>query len=52
VNPPEYILPPSDFGDPVGCGFLLPFERGALADIISNECGAIVQSVETADLPQ
>jgi ribosomal protein S27E len=50
VNPPEYILPHSDFGDPECCGLLLPFERGDFADIICNECGAIVRTVPTADL--
>ena len=28
LNPPEYTLPHSDFGDPECCGLLLPFERG------------------------
>jgi hypothetical protein len=50
VNPPEYILPHSEFGAPECCGLLLPFDRGDFADIICNECGAIVQSTETADL--
>jgi len=47
---PEYVLPHSDFGDAEGCGLLLPFERGDFADIICNECGAIVQTVEAPDL--
>jgi hypothetical protein len=50
VNPPEYILPHSDFGAPDCCELLLPFERGDFADIICNECGAIIQSVNAADL--
>jgi hypothetical protein len=50
VNPPEYILPHSDFGDPECCGLLLPFVRGDFADITCNECGGIVQTVEAADL--
>jgi hypothetical protein len=50
VNPPEYILPHSDFGDPQCCGLLLLFERGAFADVVCNECGAIVQTFEAADL--
>ena len=50
VNPPEYILPHSDFGAPECCGLLLPFERGDFVDIICNECGASVQSVEAEDL--
>ena len=50
VNPPDYILPHSDFGDPECCGLLLPFERGDFVDIICNECGAIVRTVEVNDL--
>jgi ribosomal protein S27E len=50
VNPPEYILPHSDFGDPECWGLLLPVERGDFADIVCNECGAIIQSVNAADL--
>jgi hypothetical protein len=50
VKPPQHILPHSDFGDPECCGLLLPFERGDFVDIICNECGANVQTVEAADL--
>jgi hypothetical protein len=50
VKPPEHILPHSDFGDPECCGLLLPFERGDFVNIIRNDCSAIVQTVEAADL--
>ena len=50
MNPPECILPHSEFGAPECCGLLLPFECGDFADIICNECGATIQTVRAADL--
>jgi DNA-directed RNA polymerase subunit RPC12/RpoP len=47
------ILPHSDFGDPDCCGTLWPLERPGqpgTADIICNECDAVVRTVPTADL--
>jgi hypothetical protein len=50
MKPPDHILPHADFGAPECCGLLLPNERGEVADIICNECGAIVQTVPASDL--
>jgi hypothetical protein len=50
VNPPQYVLPHSDFGAPECSGLLLPFEPGDFADIVRNECGAIIKTVNAADL--
>jgi hypothetical protein len=50
VNPPEYILPHSDFGDRERWGLLIPVERGDFADIIWNECGTIIESVNAPNL--
>jgi hypothetical protein len=43
-------LPHSDFGDPDCWGCLNGVIRGDQADILCNECGAIVRTVPAADL--
>jgi hypothetical protein len=38
--------------DPECCGCLIVKERGAVADLISNECGALIRTVPTDEAPQ
>lgn len=45
-------IPHSDFGDAECCGCLNGVIRGELADIICNECEAIVRTVPAVDLAQ
>ena len=40
----------SDFGDPECCGCLNAVVHGDQADVVCNECGAILRSVPAADL--
>src|SRR5712671_2325448 len=42
------ILPHSDFGDPECCGCLNAVVHGDQADVVCNECGAILRSVPAA----
>jgi hypothetical protein len=44
------IIPHSDFGDVDCCGCLFGIGRGDQADIVCNECNAIVRTVPVADL--
>ena len=43
-------LPHSDFGDPDCCGCLNGIVHGDHADIVCNECGAVVRTVPAGDL--
>jgi hypothetical protein len=43
-NPPP-LVPHSSHGDPECCGLFLPKERGDMADLVCNECGAVLCSV-------
>jgi hypothetical protein len=43
------IVAHSDFGDEECCGCLYPVERGDMADLVCNECAAVVQTLPTAD---
>jgi hypothetical protein len=45
-------LPHSDFGDPDCCGCLNGVMRGDEADIVCNECDAVVRTVPAAELQQ
>ena len=48
---PEYpILAHADSGNPDCCGCVSPVNRGEEADIVCNECGAIIQTVLSAEL--
>ena len=46
------LVPHADYGDPECCGIIMPVERGDQADLVCNECGAIISSVclDEADL--
>ena len=43
-------LPHSSFGNPDCCGCLNGFMRGDQADIVCNECNAVIRAVPAADL--
>lgn len=45
-------LPHADFGDPDCCGCLNAVVRGDQADIVCNECGAVIRTVPAAALQQ
>jgi hypothetical protein len=44
------IVPLSDVGDEDCCGCLYPVERGDQADLICNECGALIQTVPRSEV--
>ena len=44
------IVPQSDVGVEGCCGCLCPVERGDEADLVCNECGAIIQIVPIAQV--
>jgi hypothetical protein len=46
------IIPHSEFGDPECCGCLNGIVRGEQADIVCNECDAVVRTVPAANLQQ
>jgi hypothetical protein len=51
MDPDDWPIPPhSDFGDAKCCGCLFPVMRGDQADIVCNECAAVVRTVPAADL--
>jgi len=43
-------IPHSDFGDPECCGCLNGVVRGDQADIICNECDAVIRTVPPSEL--
>jgi hypothetical protein len=45
-------IPHSDFGDSECCGCLTGIFRGDLADIVCNECDAVILTVLASDLQQ
>src|ERR1044071_9714178 len=45
-------LPHSEFGDADCCGCLNGISRGEQADIVCNECDAVVRTVPAAELQQ
>ena len=46
----QTVIPHSDFGDPDCCGCLNGVIRGDDAEIVCNECAAVVRTVPAADL--
>src|SRR5713226_8156600 len=48
----ETTLPHSSFGGPDCCGCLNGIIRGDQADIVCNECEAVIRTVPVADLRQ
>jgi hypothetical protein len=46
------IVPHSDVGDEDCCGCLYPVERGDVADLVCNECGALIQTVPLFEVEQ
>ena len=46
------IVPHMDHGDPECCGCIFPVVRGDLADLVCNECGAVVLTVRATDAEQ
>jgi hypothetical protein len=53
VDPDDVIgtaLPHSDFGEPDCCGCLNGIIRGDCADIVCNECGAVIRTVPAGEL--
>ena len=49
-GPVGTMLPHADFGDPDCCGCLNGVIRGHQADIVCNECAAVIRTVPVADL--
>jgi hypothetical protein len=47
-NPPPMVAH-ADHGDPECCGLFLPEERGDVADLACNECGAVLCTVPAAE---
>jgi hypothetical protein len=45
------IVPHSGFGDPDCWGCLIVVERGDTADLICNECGALIRTVRADEAP-
>jgi hypothetical protein len=50
MNPDELPIVPHDDDDCCGC--LIVVERGAVADLVCNECGALIRTVPTDEAPQ
>ena len=48
---PEYpiLVGHSDYGDPECCGIVMPVERGKHADLVCNECGAVIATVSASE---
>lgn len=44
------VLPRASFGDPDCCGCLVGILRGDQAEIVCNECGAVIQTVRATEL--
>jgi hypothetical protein len=40
------LVPHTDYGDQECCGIIMPVESGDQADLVCNECGAVISSVE------
>ena len=49
---PIALVAHADHGDPECCGLLMPVVRGDQADLVCNECGAILRTVPTAEAEQ
>lgn len=49
---PVAIVPHADHGDVECCGCLFPVIRGNVADLVCNECGAVVRTVPAAEAEQ
>jgi hypothetical protein len=47
-EPPEFIVPHSEYGDPECCGLILAHVRGDEADLVCNECGKVMGDCEIA----
>ena len=43
------IIPHADWGDPDCCGCMFPVQRGAVTDLICNECEAVIRTVGSAE---
>ena len=43
------LVPHADYGDQECCGIIMPVERGDRADLVCNECGAIISSVAVGE---
>jgi hypothetical protein len=55
MNPDEVIgttIPHADFGKPDCCGCLVGIIRGEEAEIVCNECAAVIRTVPAAELQQ
>jgi hypothetical protein len=50
MNHDELPIVPHDDDDCCGC--LIVVERGAVADLVCNECGALIRTVPTDEAPQ
>ena len=42
------LVPHADYGDTECCAIVIPVERGDQADLMCNQCGAIIMSVAVA----
>ena len=52
IEPLVTTLPHADFGDPDCCGCLYGVIHGSRAEILCNECGAVVRTLPAAELQQ
>jgi transcription initiation factor TFIIIB Brf1 subunit/transcription initiation factor TFIIB len=50
--PPAILVPHSDHGNPECCGLILAKVRGDQADLVCNECGAVIRTVPASDAEQ
>lgn len=48
-EPPEFIVPHSDYRDPECCGLIFAQVRGSDADLVCNECGTVMRTVPAAE---
>jgi hypothetical protein len=48
-EPPEFIVPHSDYGDPECCGLIFAEIRGEEADLVCNECGIVIRTVAAGE---
>ncbi len=50
MNDVPIIVPHEEHGDAECCGCLMPIMRGDQADLVCNECGAVVGTVAASEV--
>jgi hypothetical protein len=49
IPPPAILVPHADYGDSKCPGLILPEIKGDQADLVCNDCGAVICTVPAAE---